>query len=177
MLINGVFTLPGLLLSGVLGDAAKKRRSNGGLLVAAIGTIVAIPLFVVAIAAGPGNIYLFVGAMGGAFAMMYFYYANVYSAIHDIVRPELRGTAMSIYFMAMYLLGGALGPYAVGMISDYFTRKAAATAGIIEFSSATLEPFRAAGLHSALYVIPVLCIFLAGIMLFAASLQKRSDAE
>jgi MFS family permease len=30
---------------------------------------------------------------------------------------------MSIYFLAMYLLGGALGPFVVGAISDYFTKQ------------------------------------------------------
>jgi MFS family permease len=176
MLINGVFTLPGLMLSGVLGDAVKKRRANGGLMVAALGTLIAVPLFIVAIAAEPGNTYLFVFAMGGAFAMMYFYYANVYSAIQDVTEPGLRGTAMSIYFMAMYLLGGALGPYVIGMVSDYFTRQAAAAAGVIDLSTAALEPYRAAGLHSAMYIVPVICIALAGIM-FAASRTVTKDVE
>lgn len=176
MLINGVFTLPGLLLSGVLGDAAKKRRSNGGLLVAMAGTLIAIPLFVIAITAEPGSTYLFVFAMGGAFAVMYFYYANVYSAIQDVAEPASRGTAMSIYFMAMYLLGGALGPYAIGMISDHFTRQAAIASGVADLTTASLEPYRAAGLHSAMYVIPIICVILAGIM-FAASRTAIEDIE
>ncbi len=176
MLINGVFTLPGLLFGGVLGDAAKKWRTNSGLLVVALATLLAVPLFVLSTAAAPRSMYLFLFAMGGAFALMYFYYAIVYSTIQDVTEPSLRGTAMSIYFMAMYLLGGALGPYVVGSISDYFTRKAATAAGIVELSTGALEPFRASGLQSAMYIVPALCVVLAAV-LFAASRTVTKDVE
>ena len=83
---------------------------------------------------------------------------------------------MSIYFLAMYLLGGALGPYVVGLISDYFTRQAAMAAGVTEYSTAALEPFRAAGLHSAIYIVPVLCLVLAGV-LYAASRTVAKDSD
>ena len=56
----------------------------------------------------------------------------------------------------MYLLGASFGPYVVGAISDYFTAQAAISAGVKEINAAALEPFRAAGLRSAMYVIPVL---------------------
>ncbi len=176
MLINGIFTLPGLLFGGFIGDAAKKWRSNGGLLIAALGAFLAAPLFILANGAAADNIYLFIFAMGGAFALVYFYYANVYSAIQDVTEPSLRGTAMSVYFMAMYLLGGALGPFVIGAVSDYFTRNAASAAGVVDFTTATLEPFRAAGLNSAMYIVPVLSVILAGV-LYAASRTVTGDIE
>jgi MFS family permease len=115
--------------------------------------------------------------MGAGFALMYFYYAIVYSTIQDITPPDLRGTAMSVYFLAMYLLGGALGPYVVGVISDYFTKVAAASDGI-DPGHAAFESYRAVGLHSAMYVIPVLCVVLAVVMLVAAiSLRNESTKE
>lgn len=176
MLVNGVFTLPGLLLGGIVGDGAKRLRQDGGLLVVAAATLLSVPLFVAAVMAESGQTTLFLVTMGGAFALMYFYYSVTYATIADISPPENRGTAMAIYFMAMYLLGGALGPYVVGMASDYFTRKAAAAAGVIELTTVALEPFRAAGLRSAMYIVPVLCIVLAGIM-FAASRAVSKDVE
>lgn len=176
MLVNGIFTLPGLLLGGVVGDGAKRFRPDGGLLVVAAATLLSVPLFVAAVMAESEQTTLFLVTMGGAFALMYFYYSVTYATIADITPPENRGTAMSIYFMAMYLLGGALGPYVVGMASDYFTRKAAAAAGVIELSTVALEPFRAAGLRSAMYIVPVLCIVLAAIM-FAASRAVRKDDQ
>lgn len=176
MLVNGIFTLPGLLLGGIVGDGAKRFRPDGGLLVVAAATLLSVPLFLAAMMAESGQTTLFLVTMGGAFALMYFYYSVTYATIADITPPENRGTAMSIYFMAMYLLGGALGPYVVGMASDYFTRKAAAAAGVIELSTVALEPFRAAGLRSAMYIVPVLCIVLAAIM-FAASRAVRKDDQ
>ncbi|HSI87695.1 MAG TPA: MFS transporter [Pyrinomonadaceae bacterium] len=173
MFVNGIFTLPGLLLGGVVGDAASKRRANGGLIIVGAATLLAIPLFVSAVLAEAGNTTLFLWAMGGAFALMYFYYSVTYSAIAEVTEPGLRGTAMSVYFLAMYVLGGALGPYVLGLLSDQFTRRAAVASGVTDFTTATLEPFRAAGLQTAMYIVPILCIALAGIMFMAARAMKK----
>ncbi len=171
MIINGILTLPGLLLGGWIGDAAKKSRPNRALLVATLACFLAAPFFYLSLGVENGNVTTFVTLIGIGFALMYFYYAIVYSTIADITPPDKRGTAMSLYFLAMYLLGGALGPYVVGMISDYFTRQAASSAG--GFAPTALEPFRAAGLHSAMYIIPVLCVLLAAVMWMASrSLAK-----
>ncbi len=173
MLVNGVFTLPGLILGGIAGDLARRWRVNGGLLVVAGATLLSVPLFFAAIMAESGNTTLFLFAMGGAFALMYFYYSVTYATIADITRPELRGTAMSVYFMAMYLMGGALGPYVVGVLSDHFTRRAATLAGVTEYTAATLEPFRGAGLQSAMYIVPIFCAALAAVMFLAARSMKK----
>lgn len=173
MLVNGVFTLPGLLLGGLVGDLAGKFRHNGGLLVVAVATLLSIPLFVTAIFAEAGNTTLFLLTMGGAFALMYFYYSITYATIANITEPKLRGTAMSVYFMAMYLLGGALGPYIVGMVSDHFTRKAASLAGITQFTTEALEPFRGQGLQSAMLIVPALCVILAVVMVLAGRSEKQ----
>lgn len=175
MLVNGVFTLPGLLLGGLVGDLAGKFRHNGGLIVVAGATLLSIPLFVTAIYAEAGSTTLFLFTMGGAFALMYFYYSITYATIANITEPKLRGTAMSVYFMAMYLLGGALGPYVVGMISDHFTRKAASLAGITQMTSEALEPFRGQGLQSAMLIVPILCFVLAVVMLLAG--RKKVNSE
>ena len=175
MIINGILTLPGLLLGGVIGDAAKKRRANGALLVATLACFLAAPFYYFSLGIRTGNVYPFVLLLGTAIALVYFYYPIVYSTIQDVTPPQLRGTAMSIYFLAMYLLGGALGPFVVGAISDYFTKQAASVSGVSEFSTAALEPFRAAGLHSAMYVVPVLSVLLA-LVLFMAARTVEKDA-
>lgn len=174
MLINGVFTLPGLLFGGFLGDAAKRKRVNGGLLFCTLASLLAVPLFVLAISAERESTYLFVISMGGGFALMYFYYSSVYAAIQDIVGPASRGTAMAVYFFAMYLLGGALGPTVTGLLSDFFTRRAAGLAGVSVTANAALEPFRAEGLHNAMYVIPALVVVLT-FVLFAGSRAAQRE--
>jgi hypothetical protein len=67
------------------------------------------------------------------------------------------------------VLGASFGPLATGMLSDHFTRRAAAGA-------VNLEPFRGAGLHSAMYVVPLLSILLA-LVLFAATRTVARDME
>ena len=114
--------------------------------------------------------------MGMACAAMYVYYSTVYSTIQDVIEPSLRGTAMAIYFFAMYLLGASLGPYGTGLLSDIFTARAARAAGVLELTHQSLEPFRAAGLHSAMFVIPLLSVLLA-LVLFAASRTVKRDIE
>jgi MFS family permease len=123
-----------------------------------------------------GDVTMFALLMGAGIGVMYAYYATVYATIQDIVEPALRGTAMAMYFCAMYLAGASLGPIGTGFISDYFTTQAARAAGVMEHSAATLEPFRGAGLHSARYVIPALVVLLA-LVLFAASRTVRRDID
>ncbi len=178
MLVNGIFTLPGLLLGGILGDRVKRIRPGAGLYLVAGATLLSVPLFAAAAAAEAGRTTFFLVTMGSAFAFMYLYYSITYAAIADTQLPEHRGTAMSIYFLAMYVLGGALGPYVLGVISDHFTRRAALAAGIIETSSEALEPFRGAGLQSALYIVPVLCVLLAVVMIMAGrSIRYNSPSS
>lgn len=176
MIIYGVLGAPGLLLGGVIGDAAMKRRKDGRMLVGTLAILLSVPFFLLALSRASGNFTGFLILMGIACALMYFYYSTVYSTIQDVIEPGLRGTAMSVYFLAMYLLGASLGPYAIGLVSDYFTRQAAIEAGVGVFSQQTLEPFRAAGLHSAMYIIPVLSVVLTLVM-FAASRTVTKEIE
>src|SRR5262249_9813254 len=76
----------------------------------------------------------FIFFAGLGIASMYAYYATVYSAIQDVIEPALRGTAMALYFFAMYVLGASLGPVGMGFLSSYFTRSAARAAGVTEVS-------------------------------------------
>jgi MFS family permease len=115
-----------------------------------------------------GDISGFILFCGFGIALMYIYYSTVYSAIQDVIEPSLRGTAMALYFFAMYVLGASLGPVGMGFLSNYFTRRAALAAGVTDASFQALRPFAAEGLHSALYVIPWFCVAL-GLVLFAAS--------
>jgi hypothetical protein len=50
------------------------------------------------------------------------------------------------------------------MLSDGLTARAARAAGVFAASPASLEPFRAAGLHAALLVVPALALVMAAIL-------------
>ena len=68
---------------------------------------------------------------------------------------------MALYFLVMYLCGGAFGPLALGALSD-------------RLAGGASEAARAAGLHQAMYAIPVLSLLLAAVLWRAARSVARS---
>jgi MFS family permease len=176
MLVYGLSGIVGLVGGGIAADALYRKRKDGRLVIATASIAICAPLMYLSLTRPPGDVTGFALLMGSGVGVMYAYYATVYSTIQDIVEPSLRGTAMALYFGAMYLAGASLGPLGTGMISDYFTTQAALQAGVVDHTVRALEPFRAEGLHSAMYAIPILAVLLA-IVLFAASRTVRRDVE
>jgi len=176
MTVYGLAGIPGLIVGGMLGDRMIRRKPNGRLVLATVAIFVSAPLMFLGLARPVGDIAGFVLFAGLGMASMYVYYSTIYSAIQDVIEPSLRGTAMALYFFAMYVLGASLGPVGMGFLSSYFTRNAALAAGVTESSFQALRPFAAEGLHSALYIVPVFGVLL-GIVLFAASRTVTKDME
>jgi MFS family permease len=169
MTLYGLSGIPGLLIGGAIADKWGMKRKDGRLLIAAIATALSAPLMWAALARPAKDTLAFVVLGSLACACMYVYYASVYATLQDVVAPSMRGTAMALYFFAMYVLGASFGPLATGMLSDHFTRRAAGGATV-------LEPFRGAGLHAAMITIPILSILLA-LVLFAATRTVARDME
>jgi MFS family permease len=190
----GVFGLAG---AGALADRLYRRRVDGRLIVGTWSVVICVPFMFLALMRPAGDVAGFALFMGAGCGVMYGYYATVYSTLHDVVEPSLRGTAMALYFCAMYVLGASLGPVGTGLASDYFTFQAAAAAGAVQplpftvlisaelrslageakgFDLRALEPFRAQGLHTAMFVVPILASVLAAV-LFAASRTVTGDVE
>jgi len=168
----GLVGLVGLLVGGVLGDRMRAWRPNGRLLLAACGFLVAAPCAYVALQQSSGQVVPYAVLMGVMTATSYMYYATVYSALQDVVEPRLRGAAVALYFFAMYVLGASFGPVVVGALSDRMARLAMRAAG----ATTMAEPFRSAGLHSAMYAIPVVLLVTA-LALFAAARTAGADME
>ena len=160
----GVSGILGILLGGWAGDRVAAIRANGRLLVCATSAILMALGTYAALNEAPGRTISFVVLMAAGTSVGYVYYAGVYATIQDLVPPRLRGTAMALYFLAMYVLGGSYGPVLTGKLSDHFARLAIAAAG----ASTINEHFRAVGLHSALYIIPAGSVLLSVILLCAA---------
>ena len=170
----GAAGIPGLLVGGWLADRWSRRIASGRLIVGSVALLAAAPLLYLAFASAAGSATRFTLLLGSSVMLVFFYYATVYAAIQDVVEPEIRGTAMAIYFFAMYLLGGALGPLVTGGLSDHFAARAALAAGVVGPTRESLEPFRAVGLRSALLVTPLVLLALGGI-LYAASRTVGAD--
>lgn len=172
MTVFGLSGIPGLLIGGALADRMSMRRRDGRLLVGAISILISIPALVAALGRPPHAILGFVIMASIGCMAMYVYYSSVYATLHDVVEAPLRGTAMALYFFAMYVLGASFGPVVTGMVSDYFTRRAA---GGRVFGRA-LEPFRGIGLHTAMYLIPTLSVALM-LVLLAATRTVSKDMD
>ncbi|HEY2951625.1 MAG TPA: MFS transporter [Verrucomicrobiae bacterium] len=170
--VLGAVGVLGLLLGGWASDRLSRVRPSGRLQLAAGATLVAAPCLLLALHQPGGDVIGFTLFMGAGSMLMFVYYSCVYPAVQDVVEPALRGTAMALYFFAMYVLGGSVGPLATGALSDYCARRAMTAAG----ATAMAEPFKAAGLHTAMHVIPLLC-FLLVVVLSAGARTVQSDME
>ena len=160
----------GLLAGGWLADRLSAKRRDGRLLLSACSMAIAAPCIFFALQQPKGSTAAFMLLMAIGTTTMFVYYATVYAAIQDVIEPKLRGTAVAIYFCAMYVLGASLGPLATGMLSDHFAHRAMQAAG----ATVMTESFKAVGLHSAMYAIPVLAV-LASLVLFAGSRTVEAD--
>jgi len=193
--VYGFSGIVGLVAGGMLADRLCQHRVDGRLVVGCGAIVICAPLMWLGLMRPSGDVRGFALLMGTGCGVMYAYYSTVYSTIHDVVEPSLRGTAMALYFCAMYLLGASLGPVGTGLVSDYFTFEKAAAAGAVApqplgailsaelrslvgaskgFDLRALEPFRAEGLHTAMFVVPILAGLLA-VVLFAASRTVTAD--
>jgi MFS family permease len=127
--------------------------------------LLSTPLIYLALARPKGDIATFMILMACGWMLFYLYYITVYPAIQDVIEPRLRGTAMALYFFAMYVLGGAFGTYVLGRLSDHYAQAAMTAAGAAQMT----EAFKAIGLHDAFFIVPMVELALA-VVLFAASL-------
>jgi MFS family permease len=168
----GAAGIAGGAIAGAWGDRIIHKRPDGRMLSAAVAALAAAPLALSGTAQQAGNAAASIVLMMAAYGFLNMYYGLVYSSIHDVVEPALRGTAMAVYFMAMYLCGASFGPLLTGRLSDYLARRAAQAVG----SAAVGEAARAIGLHQAMYVIPVLSVALA-LVLYGGSRTVTADMD
>jgi predicted MFS family arabinose efflux permease len=162
----------GLIVGGWLGDRLRVKRENGRLLLAAIGMLCAAPCIFIALGRPQGDVNTFAVLMAASSACTFIYYATVYSAIQDVVRPQLRGTAVALYFVAQYVLGASFGPPIMGALSDHFAKSAMLEAG----ASAMSPTFLAIGLHAGMYASPLL-LLICSVSLFGAAATVAKDMQ
>ena len=129
---SGTAGILGCVAAGVYGDRIIRTRHNGRLLLAAWASLGAAPLAWAAIRMPAGSAAAAIPLAMLAYGFLQMYYGLTYAAIQDIVPPSLRGTAMAVYFMAMYLCGASFGPLATGGLSDHFAREAAGSGALTE---------------------------------------------
>jgi MFS family permease len=167
-IVFAVGGVAGGLLAGRWGDRVIHKRKNGRLLAAAAIAAIGAPAAYLGI--GAAGVFEAISLITVAYGTLNAYYGLVYSSIQDIVAPAMRGTAMAIYFMAMYLCGASLGPLLTGRLSDLMARRAADAAG----AARVTEAFKAIGLQQAMFIIPILSVLLA-VVLYCGSRTVVAD--
>jgi MFS family permease len=181
-----------LFIIGWLGDRAFRRGVSGRLHVAWITVALTVPCLFLTLAAPRGELWWSAVWLVPAYGLLFAYYGTVYATIQDIIEPHFRGLAMAIYFFAMYLFGGVLGPSVPGMISDRIGGQVAAADGWLAAHSAAgaaIGPAATArfdlyfarrasaiGLHDALYMVPVFDAILV-LVLIAATFTVNGDYQ
>ncbi|CAN5122372.1 MFS transporter [soil metagenome] len=155
--IVGVTGLVALPLAGLIADALHGRFLRGRLLFGAGCLAVSAVLTWLALSQPAQNVELFIGLFAAGWFFQYAYFTTAYPAIHDVVPPQLRATAIAVFFAMFYVLGAAFGPLIVGVLSDHGAQTAMRTAGEPEMS----EAFRSLGLHASLFVVPAMLLVTA----------------
>ncbi len=115
---NAVVGFIGVLVGGVLADKLRTRTSRGKLYVVwgsiftgSIASLVLLNTNSLTVAYGAALASTFVGAMG---------FPTGSSSVNDLMLPRGRATASALFLMVKVFLGGALGPYLIGYLSDAF---------------------------------------------------------
>lgn len=143
---SGAAGIVGAVAAAVLGDRVSSRMRLAG-----CAALLAAPAAFAGILAPRGQVGAAVVLSMAAYGLLQMYYGLVYAALHGAVPAELRATAMAAYLLVSYLCGASFGPLLTGKLSDWFAH-------------GTGEAAKAAGLHQAMFVIPVLCLGLAWVL-------------
>ncbi len=145
-----LLALVGAPLGGFLADKWQKRKNNARSLFPALSSLVTSVALLVAFTILHGHfqyaVLLFTGITAIAFV------PAAVAVTQDVVHPGLRAVSLSLCVIVQHLLGSALGPPVIGMLSDAY------------------------GLETALKFLPFFTL-LGSILFFAASLFYNYDVE
>lgn len=117
---GGIVVLTGLVgtyAGGWLGDALQERVRHGYLWLSGVATIVAAPLFYLALASPAPAVYW--AAMIGAELLMFASTGPINSVIVNVVMPGVRATAVAVSIFTIHAVGDVPSPFAVGWLSDH----------------------------------------------------------
>jgi len=140
----------GAPLGGYLTDKWLKSRRNARLLFPAISSCMTAVLLFVAFSFYRGGIQYAV-LLAAGIAAVAFVPAAV-AVTQDVVHPGLRAISLSLCVIIQHILGSAMGPPAIGALSDAF------------------------GLETAMVFLPLFTV-MAGILFFIGSFFYDSDAK
>ncbi|MGI9344777.1 MAG: spinster family MFS transporter [Gammaproteobacteria bacterium] len=105
----------GIILGGIMGDAAKKVHASGGLYLSALVASLALPANLIMLTNSNLTIALIANFIGLLLAPMWIGIAT--STVTGLVLPRLRAIASAFYILIVTIIGLGLGPYSIGLMS------------------------------------------------------------
>ena len=109
--------LLGTVIGGWLADLVQRWMPEGRMLAATIGFLLGAPLVLIALFIH--TLPLFVTMFIAAAVFLSFCTGPLNAVIQDVIRPDLRATAVGLSLLFAHLLGDAASPALIGFISDH----------------------------------------------------------
>ena len=154
--IMGVFGAIGVFMGGVIADRLSPKDKRWYMWIPAISCMLSAPFLVgVYLADGPYTALLLSFIPGLCFNV---YVGNTIASTHGLVGLRMRATSSAILFFILNMIGLGLGPWSVGLVSDY-----------LEPTLGT-ESLR----HAMLYLLPIATV-ISGLLFIMAARHLRED--
>ena len=170
LITGGLIGVTGLLtlsVGGWVADRVQQYGPSGRLWLCSVAMTLGASLMYLAL--NTSSVHAFSWLFAAGLGVSYLYIVCIYPSVQELVKPDLRATAMAVFFACFYLGGAAFGSAVVGLLSDHFADAARMAEGIAVIT----EAHRAIGLKQAMVLAPV-AMLVGGL---AAAMATRSHAE
>jgi len=157
-LILGAGGAAGLLAGGFLAQRLARRDARWYNWVSAIAALISVPFAAATFMAESATTALICFVIPGFLATVYL--GNTLAMVHGLVGLRMRAVASAILFFVLNIIGLGIGPWSVGLLSDYL----APTLGV--------ESLR----YALLYLVPAASVWSA-LHFFRASKYLRADLQ
>ena len=116
--ISMVAGVLGNLFGGIGGDALQRRTGLGRATFLCAVMLVLSPIGLIYRIVAPDSIWFWIGVFVGYFQVGCFY-GPTFSAVQELVPPQIRGTVVAFYILTLNLVGVGFGITSAGIVIDY----------------------------------------------------------
>ena len=113
-----LMAIVGAPIGGFLADKWQKVNPRGRLLFPSVTSLLSFVIFMSAFALAPASLLFPIACLGGIIGASFVPAAA--AVTQDVVHPGLRAISYSLCVITQHILGTALGPVFVGVISDHY---------------------------------------------------------
>jgi predicted MFS family arabinose efflux permease len=185
--VGGVAVGVGTLAGGALADWAAQRDRRWYAWVPAIGVLAAAPLYAWGYTRDSWLASAAFLLIPGVF--FYVHLGPTYAALHDMIEPRMRATAVAIVLLILGILGLGGGPLFAGMVIDHYSVQMFAAQGLGDFvalcpGGVAADPIHADACRSTLagatrysLLASIAILLWASLHYFLAARALRADMQ